>query len=77
MEEFPKDVTPNPPESTLFLGGAGTWLECYEFSEADGDFAASGGLCDSAGRDGCPRERIANRTEIEICEFMDVPHFPQ
>ena len=58
------------------LGGAGAWLECYGFGEADWDFAAGGELCDSAGRAGCPRERIAIGTEIETYEFMDLPQIP-
>jgi hypothetical protein len=37
------------------------------------DFAAGGELCDSAGKAGCPKERIAIGTEIETYEFMDVP----
>ena len=48
-------------------------MECYGFGDADWDFAPGGELCDSAGRPGCPRERIAIGTEIEIYEFMDVP----
>lgn len=60
----------------MLLGGAGTWFECYGFSEADWDFTAGGELCDSAGRAGCPRERIAIGTKIETYEFMDVPQFP-
>ena len=51
-------------------------MECYGFGEADWDFAAGGELCDSAGRAGCPRERIAIGTEIEAYEFMDVPQIP-
>jgi hypothetical protein len=55
------------------IGGAGSWLECYGFGEADWDFAAGGELCDSAGTAGCPRERIAVGTEIETYEFMYLP----
>jgi len=60
----------------VLLGGAGTWLECYGFGKADWDFATGGELCGSAGKAGCPRERIAVGTEIETYEFMDVPQIP-
>ena len=56
----------------MLLGGAGTGLECYGFGKADWDFAAGGELCGSAGRTGCPRERIAVGTETGTYEFMDV-----
>ena len=51
-------------------------MEGYGFGEAAWGFAAGGELCDSAARAGCPRERIAIGTEIEIYEFMDVPQIP-
>jgi len=38
-----------------------------------GDLAAGGELCDSAGKAGCPRERIEIGTEMETYEFMNVP----
>jgi len=57
----------------VLLGGAGTWLECYGFGKADWDFAAGGELCDFAGREGYPRERITDGTEVETYEFMARP----
>ena len=60
----------------MLLGGAGTWLEGYGFGKTDWDFAAGGELCDSAGKAGCPRERIAIGTEMGTYEFMNVPQIP-
>ena len=54
------------------MGGAGTWLECYGFGEADWDFAAGGELCDFAGKARCPRERILVGIEMGTYEFMNV-----
>jgi hypothetical protein len=60
----------------VLLGGAGTWLGCYGFGKADWDFPAGGELCDSAGKAGCPREKIAIGTEMGTYEFMNVPQIP-